>query len=238
VKSNCNKRRSKLKYSVCVLIILMSFYITYSLENAENTVSFSYAFIYQEESDKIKAIDPTVLFTDLKTGDKVKIYLESHTHTHLYLFLLDSRKELFLLFPDNFFMRPATLNFFGTDYSVHTKYFIPSTNSWLVLDNRTGVEEFYLVASKKRLLNLEKSIKEYYALFIKKQKDTIMIKEKQQQVLDELRELRKQYSSFVGFNEKPVSVTGEFRGVSEEMEFTANRVAAQDFYAKTIRIRH
>ncbi|MBN1799342.1 MAG: DUF4384 domain-containing protein [Spirochaetales bacterium] len=234
---NCNRHITKLIFMIWMLFGLITFFILHAQEN-ETTVSFSYAFIYQAEENQIKVIDTTQLVTNLKPGDKLKIYLEPHTYTYLYLFLLDSQNKLHLLFPDNFFLNPATLNFFGADYTIHNKYFIPSTNSWLVLDDRTGTEEFYLLASKKRLAELEKAVKDYYQASIIKQKDDREIKQKQQQVLDKLRELRKQYSSFVGFNEKPVTVTGEFRGVSEEMEFTANRVTTQDFYAQTIRILH
>jgi hypothetical protein len=204
----------------------------------DSAVSFSYAFIQQNEKNELYVIDTTQLVTKLKTGDRLKIYFEAFTRTYLYLFLLDSKKELFFLFPDNFYLHPPELRFFQADYIVHNKYFIPSPKSWLVLDDHAGIEEFYLIASKNRLPGLEQSVSEYYGTMTQNEKDDAARKQRRQKVLDELRDLRKQNSAFVGFNEKPVSVSGEFRGVGEEMEFTANRITAHDFYAKTIRISH
>jgi len=74
-----------------------------------------------------------------------------------------------------------------------------------MLDNNTGREVFYLVASTERLLDLEVKLGNYFSA------DPADRNHWQRVVISEIRGLRSRYSTFATLAEKPVTIGGNIR---------------------------
>ena len=81
--------------------------------------------------------------TALKTGDQLKMMVELKSMCFVYLIYHGSNNEIQLLFPN-------TLKQFNADYRIAQQYYIPRRDLWFALDERTGLETFYLLVSKTR----------------------------------------------------------------------------------------
>ena len=62
--------------------------------------------------------------------------------------------------------------------------------------------------------------------------------ETRQAVIEYVKKLRLEYSSFTPTKSEIVLVAGEFRGPGESIRFPALDITADTFYAKTIRITY
>lgn len=112
------------------------------------TVSFSWAFLVKSESRPVQALEfagPEPVFA----GELLRIYLEWPAQSFVYLYLLDSKEDLYLVFPPNG-------SFYNGDFPAGYQTYIPSGREWFALDELKGRERFYLLASNKRLFELEK----------------------------------------------------------------------------------
>lgn len=112
------------------------------------TVSFSWAFFMKQEGGQVRSLafeTPEAV----ASGELFRIYLELHNGSFLYLFLFDSREDLYLVFP-------PSGSFYNGDFAAGYKSYIPSGREWFSLDDLKGTERFYLLASSKRLFELEK----------------------------------------------------------------------------------
>lgn len=111
-------------------------------------VSFSWAFFLKPAGGQVKSLDFD-LPEPVSGGELLRIYLELHGQSFVYLYLFDAREDLYLVFPPNGC-------FYNGDVPGAYKTYIPSGHEWFSLDNLKGTERFYLLASSKRLLELEK----------------------------------------------------------------------------------
>ncbi len=114
----------------------------------EELVSFSWAFFLKPAGGQVKSLEFD-LPEPVSGGELLRIYLELHGQSFVYLYLFDSREDLYLVFPPNGC-------FYNGDVPVAYKTYIPSGHEWFSLDNLKGTERFYLLASSKRLIALEK----------------------------------------------------------------------------------
>ena len=112
------------------------------------SVSFSWAFFLKPEGGQVKSLDFETP-EPVSGGELLRIYLELHGKSFVYLYLFDSRKDLYLVFP-------PSGSFYNGDFPADYKSYIPSGHEWFSLDNLKGTERFYLLASSKRLIELEK----------------------------------------------------------------------------------
>ena len=92
----------------------------------------------------------------LKTGDKLKMMVRMRAKCFVYLIHKDSRGDLTMLFP-------YSLKQAGSDYRLDCNYYVPAGEGWFELDDRTGMETFYLIASDQRLLDIEYTYEKYVA---------------------------------------------------------------------------
>lgn len=107
---------------------------------------FRWAFgAIRASSSSVEPLSGTV---GLKSGDKVRAMIELRGKCFVYLIHHSSQGEITMLFPYD-------LKQFDTDYREGRTYFVPKGEAWFQLDNRTGRETFYLVASDQRLLDIE-----------------------------------------------------------------------------------
>jgi len=119
------------------------------------SVSFTWAFFLKPKVGQVKsmAFDTPEM---VEGGELLRIYLELHKRSFLYVYLFDARKDLYLVFP-------ASGSFYNGDVPVGYKTYIPSGREWFSLDNLKGTERFYLLASTKRLIELEKMTDRFLA---------------------------------------------------------------------------
>lgn len=195
-------------------------------------VDFHWAFAALTERDGKTAVQPIERDTALRSGDRLKMMVELQRRCFVYVFHYNPRDGLKLLFPYAF---PQ----FDTDYRLRQRYYVPRGDAWFRLDRNTGQEVFYLIASAKRLEELEKAYLRYEAA------GPASAPEAARAVLDQIRELRKQHREISSPAERPIPIGGAVRGVqpvAEPDKFDvaafADQVLSTGFVARTFTIEH
>ncbi len=225
--------------SASPLVLLVAFCLLLFLSpktNAEQKedkdVSFRWAFgaIVGPENDReLVAITRD---TELKTGDKIKMYLELEKKCFVYVFYRDSQDKVQMIFPYD-------TRQFDTDYNTSIKYYIPQGNKWFKMDENGGAEMFYLLASAKRLTELE-TVYGKYGSADPGQKQALA-----KQVLAKIREIKKGHRKFTGAAERPVAIGGNVRGIKVggagpvfDISTLAVKITATKFFSRTFTIDH
>ena len=170
--------------------------------------------------------------TALKTGDQIKFFLNVNQDCFVYLIYRSSQGELSVLFPQRFNLKSA-------EYTVAGDHYIPKGDQWFELDEHTGEERFYLLATVERLLELEAFINDYESADAAKKQALA------KKILAEIRKLRKQHLKFKTYAERPVNIIGNLRG-TEKAETSGGRdiakiaveISADTFYSRTFTIDH
>ena len=170
--------------------------------------------------------------TDLRTGDQIKFFLKVNKNCFVYLIYRSSQGELSVLFPQRFKLLSA-------EYTVSGDHYIPKGDEWFELDEHTGEERFYLLASVERLLELETLINDYESA------DAAKKPPRAKKILSEIRKLRKQHLKFRTYAERPVNIIGNLRGTEKAETAGAHDIAkfaveisADTFYSRTFTIDH
>jgi hypothetical protein len=170
--------------------------------------------------------------TTLKTGDQIKFFIKLNKSCYLYLIYQSSQEELSILFPYRF-------KLLAKDYQISGNHYIPKGDQWFELDEYTGLEKFYLLASAKRLFELEALINEYESAD-KTKKLTLG-----QKIIAQIRSLRKKHLKFKTYAEKPVTVIGTMRGTDKtkavglkDLADYAVEISASNFFSRTYTIDH
>ena len=170
--------------------------------------------------------------TALKTGDQIKFFLNVNQDCFVYLIYRSSQGELSVLFPQRFNLKSA-------EYTVAGDHYIPKGDQWFELDEHTGEERFYLLATVKRLLELEAFINDYESADAAKKQALA------KKILAEIRKLRKQHLKFKTYAERPVNIIGNLRGTEKaekagvrDIAKFAVEISADTFYSRTFTIDH
>jgi len=116
--------------------------------------SILWAFGAIRASSNPPKIEPVTTGMVLSSGDKLKMMVQIKKKCFVYLIHRDSQGEFAILFPYSFRQ-------FDTDYQIARNYYTPKGEAWFQLDNRTGNETFYLIASDQRLLDVEYTYEKY-----------------------------------------------------------------------------
>jgi hypothetical protein len=188
------------------------------------TLALKWAFIGLEKGGQKRVIDfatsPTV-----RAGDRLQVYIEALTSAHIYIFLYDSNKDLTLLYPEN----PRAPAAPGGEEGGRI---LPGEEEWFAFDAAAGEEQFYLLASAKRLSRLE----DLTAAWVKNQKSA----EAKARVLEEIKAQRRLHSGLTAAVEKGVPMAGTFqsRAMGPELLGEATLVEANGFYTRTLRLAH
>jgi hypothetical protein len=187
-------------------------------------LSLKWAFIRVEADGQRRVVDfsksPSV-----GSGERLQIYLEPVSRSYIFVFLLDSQKDLTLLYPDDA-RAPAAG---GGDGAARL---LPGEREWFTLDESRGEEQFYLIASAKRLKRLE----DLTAAWERNPKSA----DAKALVLEEIKALRRSHSSAAAAVEKGVPMAGTFqsRSVAPDILGEATFVETREFYSKTLRLPH
>jgi hypothetical protein len=204
-----------------------------AIQQDDANIGFEWAFGVLRHTGKAPVLTPITRDTVLKTGDEIKMLVKPTKDCYVYLVYLDSQGELNLLFP-------YSIRQLQTDYIIGKPYYIPKGRTWMTMDQNTGKEIFFLVASTERLLSLEVKLGNYFSV------DPSERKPLAEGVVSEIRGLRKQYSTFATIAEKPMTIGGNIRSTDTlktvarrpDVADIATEISAKNFYSKTITIDH
>lgn len=195
-------------------------------------VCFRWAFgamVGQKGDQRLVAITRD---TVLKTGDRLKLLIQLNTRCFVYLFYRTGEDDIALLFP-------YALNQFETEYQTGIKYYIPRGSNWFELDQKPGIERFYLLASAQRLLTLESVFQKYTSAPASDKKTCA------KKLISQIKETRRQYRRFATKAERPIAIGGNVRGKRKDdqrafpdIDPIASEVSASNFYGKTFTIEH
>jgi hypothetical protein len=200
-------------------------------EKKTHNVSFHWAFGALVGSKNDQRLVAITRDTVLKTGDRIKMLIQLEKKCFVYLFYRTGQDDIHMLFPDGFSQ-------FAGNYRVAEKYYIPAGEKWFELDDQTGLETFYLLASAQRLVELEQMYEKYAA----GQPDEKKVLS--QQFLSKIRQIRKKNRKANSTAERPVPIGGNVRGISTDVIRTpdidpiADEVSAPNFYSRTFTIDH
>lgn len=198
----------------------------------ENNVNFQWAFIAIKRVTEGLRPEAITRDTTLKSGDQIKFYVKLKNRCYVYLIYHSSQGELNVLFPYRF----KQLN---KEYYAVGSYYVPKGDQWFELDEHVGLETFYLLASAKRLYELEELVNDYESA------DKAKKLEFKGRILTEIRKLRKQNFKFKTSAERPAAIIGNLRGTEEvkvavtrELADSAIEISADTFYSRTFTIDH
>jgi hypothetical protein len=205
---------------------------TPTVQQNDANIEFDWAFGVLGYNGKTPIPVPITRDTVLKSGDEIKMMVKMTKDCYVYAVYLDSQGDLNLLFP-------YSIRQLQTDYVVAKPYYIPKGRNWMMLDKNTGKEIFFLVGSTERLLDLEVKLGNYYSA------DPSNRKPLADEVVSEIRGLRKRYSTFATIAEKPLTIGGNIRTTDTvkvvrrpDVADIATQISAKNFYSKTITIDH
>ena len=232
------KRTARLAFIIAFVVCGFAAFDGYQPVPAEEvkagqhtSVQFQWAFgaLKKANGSKFEAVTKD---TDLKTGDQIKFFLKVNENCFVYLIYRSSQGELSILFPHRFKLQSA-------EYTVAGNHYIPKDDQWFELDEHTGEERFYLLASKKRLMDLEARINDYESADAAKKPSLAKT------ILSEIRNLRKQHLKFKTYAERPVNIIGNLRGTEKaetagphDIAKFAVEISADTFYSRTFTIDH
>jgi hypothetical protein len=127
----------------------------------------------------------------------------------------------------------------SAEYTAAGNHYIPADDQWFELDEHTGEERFYLLASIKRLHDLESLINDYESA------DRAKKPPLSKKILAEIRKLRKQHLKFKTYAERPVNIIGNLRGtetaetaMTHDIAKYAIEISADTFFSRTFTIDH
>ncbi|MCX7038232.1 MAG: DUF4384 domain-containing protein [Spirochaetes bacterium] len=188
------------------------------------TLTLKWALIGLEKGGTKRVIDFSAT-PSVRAGDRLQVYIEALTSAYVYLFLYDSNKDLTLLYPE----APRAPALPGGEGGGRL---LPGEEEWFAFDEARGEEQFYLLASTKRLARLE----DLTAAWVKNTKSA----EAKARVLDEIKAQRRLHSGLTAAVEKGVPMAGTFqsRALKPDIIGEATLVEAKGFYIRTLRFAH
>jgi hypothetical protein len=170
--------------------------------------------------------------TPLRSGDRLKIFIEPKSAVHVYLLHLSAEGEIVFLYPgegQSASMLPGV--------AMH----IPDVSRWFQLDTHTGQEKFYLLVSAHPLQRLENLYAQHITL-----KEKAELQSSTDSILNEIKQLRIKHRDLSAPAEKPVRIGGSLRGqkpkdgsIFPDVASLASEISAPGgFYGRTFNIDH
>jgi hypothetical protein len=198
----------------------------------QGMVKFRWAFAALKQSGAELKLETIVSKSMLKTGDQLKMMVSLENECFVYVIHHSSQDTLKLMFP-------YTLKQLSDDYQQHRKYFIPEGDRWFQLDQQVGPEVFYLLASTRRLENLERLFQQYESAEPSRRAQI------NGQVLDEISTLKRHHRELVAEAERPETIGGVVRGFEKaqgmnppDISVIARDISGPGFILRTFTIDH
>ena len=199
---------------------------------ADNKIVFQWAFGAIKQTALGSQFEIIQRDGVLKSGDQIKFFLGLNGNNYTYLIYQSSQQDLLVLFPLRF-------NELGYDEQIAGNHYIPGDDQWFELDEFTGLEKFYLLASVERLTELENLVNAYESA------DKANRGELGKKIVAEIRRLRKKHRKFKTYAEKPVAVIGNMRGSAKtkavglkDLADHAVEISTTNFFSRTYTIDH
>ena len=200
------------------------------VQQNETNIGFEWAF--GALVGKGRTMVPIMRDTVLKSGEEIKMMVKLTKDCYVYVVHQGSEGEIDLLFP-------YEIRQFQADYTVDKNYYVPKGRNWSALDKKTGKEIFFLMASAERLLDLELKLGNYFSADESKRQPMA------DDIVSEIRSVRKRYSTYATIAEKPLTIGGNIRGTDNvegarrpDVAALATQISAKNFFSKTITIDH
>jgi hypothetical protein len=195
-------------------------------------VDFRWAFAAMSVQDGKNVMRSVTRDMALESGDQLKMMVELQRRCFVYLFHQDREDGLKLLFP-------YALQQFEGDYQPNRRYYVPLGDGWFRLDENPGREVFYLIASSKRLDDLEKAYARYEGAQPSSKAEAAGA------LLEKIRELRREHRELTSPAERPVPIGGALRSVEKvedpnrfDIAAFADEVVSTGLVARTYSIEH
>jgi hypothetical protein len=191
-----------------------------------------FAFGAIRASSNPEKVEPVMTKMVLSSGDKLKIMIQLRKKCFVYVIHRDSQGDFAMLFP-------YSVKQFDTDYQTARNYYAPKGEAWFQLDNRTGNETFYLIASDQRLLDIEYTYENYASSGESKKRDMAA------HMLSSLNKITETYlTSSVGV-EKPAYNQSAMRGFERAtgadptgIADLAREISFDNIYSETFVVDH
>lgn len=201
-------------------------------QNVEGNICFRWAFGALVGPDKDRRLVAITRDTTLKTGDRLKLLVEIKKKCFVYLIYHSGQNELLMLFP-------YKTDLFSKHLEIHKKYYIPQGTRWFELDEKAGLETFYLLASIERLSGLEAQMEKYISTEQHERQKLV------EEVLAEIQKAKRKHRTLTAPAERPVSIGGSIRGLDKnkslgppDIDPIAEEVSTSNFYSRTFTIDH
>jgi hypothetical protein len=216
---------------VVILILGLSMGAFAQSRPGKSELNFLYAFGAQTGAQAGGKIIPVQNETTLRSGDRLKLFVEPKAELYFYLVHLSSQGDLTPLFPVS--SKPARI-------APGSQVFLPEGSQWFELDAHPGSEKFFMLVSAERLGRLEELCGRHLTL-----KDKSEAQSSVDAIQNEIKHLRQQYKQLSAPAEKPVRIGGSVRGqppssapVAPDVTPLAVEVTAPGFYSRTFSIDH
>lgn len=200
-------------------------------QETEN-VGFKWAFGAMVGSGKDRKFVSVTRDTALNSGDEIKMCVELTKDCYVYLIHSGSKGEVNLLFPYD-------LKDLNAGYPKGKNFYYPKGRSWSELDKNVGRETFYVLAASERLIELEALLGNYMSAEDSKKSPIA------EQIIAEIRTVKKRFRTFTTLAEKPITIGGNVRSLEKaeeakrpDVSTIATQVSANNFYSKTFTIDH
>jgi hypothetical protein len=198
----------------------------------QNEANIGFEWAFGALLGKSKTMVSITHDTTLNSGEEIKMMVKLTRDCFVYVVHQDSKGEVELLFP-------YKIQQFQSDYVADKNYYVPKGRGWSPFDKNTGKEIFFLIASTERLLDLEVKLGNYFSADNSKKQSMAS------DIVIEIRNVRKHFSTFSTLAEKPVTIGGNIRGTEKvegarrpDVAMIATHISANNFYSKTITIDH
>jgi len=176
-------------------------------------------------------IIPVSQSTILHNGDQIKFYLETQADCYIYIFYYSAQGELVRLLPaENASAKLAA----------GTKRYLPTETDWFVLDETSGIEKFYLLASKHKLEKIE-SLYSHHVLLT----EPAALGASAEAIFAEIKKLKRTHRNLTASPERPVHIGGAFRQPAKttdahhsDIEKLAAQISFDQFYTRTLTVDH
>lgn len=198
--------------------------------DTDENVNYKWSFVAKVGTGEERRLTTISRDTILHTGEEFKMMVNLLNKSNVYVIYKSSKSELSVLYPYSF-DSPAELE---------KNFYIPKGRSWFKLDNNTGNETFYILASQERLTDLEKKLGQYTGAAQEAKKDLVA------EIITDIKEIKKKYRTYSTLAERPISIAGNVRGTKSgsididriDIATLATEISANNFYSKTITIEH
>lgn len=168
--------------------------------------------------------------TTLRTGDKIKMYLNAVNKCFFYLFYHNPEGQLQLIYPDSL---PAAALVRGTRLTV------PQGDRWFELDQKTGTETFHVLVSPTPLRSIEILYEDYRRQAFENGSSATRL-------ITAIDRLRHQQRPLTSKAERPLSIGGTIRGTPDagpdttesRLDHLAEDILTTDVFCRTYTIEH